>query len=162
MKSTWTIDNQAYEVELQRDADGRILQAKVNGESVEVSALDDRQITLKDGSVLGYAIDWDTQGSKATVQYRGLNLACQRVRAEDGEDSASSGRCLSPMNGQVTKIYHQNNDLLERDQVVLVLEAMKMENEITAPRAGKLSNLSVSLGSIISQGDLLFEIEETP
>ncbi len=162
MKSTWTIDNQAYEVELQRDADGHITTAKVNGQLIDAATISDRQITLTDGSVLGFAIDWDAQGSKATVQYQGLNLACQRVRAEEGADGASSGRCLSPMNGQVTKIYHKNGDSLERDEVVLVLEAMKMENEITAPRAGQLTNLSVSLGSVVAQGDLLFEIEETP
>jgi biotin carboxyl carrier protein len=50
-------------------------------------------------------------------------------------------------------------DSIERDKPVIVMEAMKMENEIRAPQAGKISKLSVTEGQAVETGAELFVIE---
>jgi biotin carboxyl carrier protein len=60
----------------------------------------------------------------------------------------------------VVKVQAQIGDALEVGQVVLVLEAMKMENEVAAPVAGKLSRLEVSPGQVVGAQQLLFEIQQ--
>ncbi|MFH0883864.1 MAG: biotin/lipoyl-containing protein [bacterium] len=69
------------------------------------------------------------------------------------------GRVTAPMPGLIVKVEASENDLVEEHQGILVMEAMKMENEIKAPVAGRLKSLSVSLGQAVEKGQLLFEIE---
>ena len=63
------------------------------------------------------------------------------------------------MNGQVVKVPVSLGDSVESGDIVLILEAMKMENEVTAPIAGKLVELSVAPGQTVSPGQPLFQIE---
>ena len=63
------------------------------------------------------------------------------------------------MNGQVVKVPVSLGDSVESGDIVLILEAMKMENEVTAPIAGKLVELSVVPGQTVSPGQPLFQIE---
>ena len=63
------------------------------------------------------------------------------------------------MPGQVISLLVQPGDQVEEGQAVLILEAMKMENEILAPKAGALAHLAVAEGDLVMKGDLLFEIE---
>jgi biotin carboxyl carrier protein len=63
------------------------------------------------------------------------------------------------MNGQVVKVPVQVGEQLESGSIVLILEAMKMENEVTAPIAGKLSSLNVAPGDTVNPGQTLFTIE---
>ena len=50
-------------------------------------------------------------------------------------------------------------DAVKAGDVVLILEAMKMENEITAPSDGVIGSLSLAQGSTVAGGDLLFEVK---
>ena len=66
---------------------------------------------------------------------------------------------LSPMSGIVTKIFSKVGDTLKKNDIVLVLEAMKMENEIYAPRSGLLKEIFVKEGQTIANDIPLFEME---
>ena len=61
---------------------------------------------------------------------------------------ATSGsiKINSPMPGNIWKIIAKNGDKVEKNQVILILEAMKMENEIVAPEAGTIANILVKEG----------------
>ncbi len=71
------------------------------------------------------------------------------------ERAADPGSLLAPMPGSVTKIAAAPGDTVAAGQVVLVVEAMKMEHEITAPASGVLTELRVSQGTQVSAGDVL-------
>ena len=64
------------------------------------------------------------------------------------------------MPGTVLQVMVQVGDRVERDQPVLVLESMKMELIISAPREGVVKNLPVAEGSPVEKGMRLLELEE--
>ncbi len=65
----------------------------------------------------------------------------------------------APMPGLVTIVSVTPGDAVEAGQRVLVLEAMKMENEIRAPRAGKVKSVNVQKGQTVEQNKVLIVLE---
>lgn len=66
----------------------------------------------------------------------------------------------APMPGSIIQLMVKVGDELAEGDVVLILEAMKMENEVCAPRAGKIKAIFVSEGQAVSADAPLFEMEE--
>jgi len=64
----------------------------------------------------------------------------------------------APMPGNILDVRVANGQAVTAGQILMILEAMKMENEIIAPCAGTVSNLSVHKGSTVSSGQLLCSI----
>ena len=73
--------------------------------------------------------------------------------------AVSSGSVVAPMPGTVIKILKNEGDEVKAGDVVLILEAMKMENEITAPVAGTLASVNCTAGGTVAGGDVLFEVK---
>ncbi|MBQ1294452.1 MAG: acetyl-CoA carboxylase biotin carboxyl carrier protein subunit [Clostridiales bacterium] len=73
--------------------------------------------------------------------------------------AVSSGSVVAPMPGTVIKILKNEGDAVKAGDVVLILEAMKMENEITAPVAGTLASVNCTAGGTVAGGDVLFEVK---
>jgi biotin carboxyl carrier protein len=67
--------------------------------------------------------------------------------------------CRSPFAGAVTKVSVQAGQTIQVNDVLLILEAMKMETVITAPIAGKASRVNVNEGDAVQQGQVLVEFE---
>lgn len=61
----------------------------------------------------------------------------------------------APMPGLVSNVIAAEGDEVKRGQTVVVLEAMKMENDLTAPRAGIVKSLRVTKGQAVNQGETL-------
>jgi biotin carboxyl carrier protein len=72
---------------------------------------------------------------------------------------AADGAIVAPISGKVLSIRVKVGDPVEADQVVLILEAMKMENNIHAPRSGTVREVAVSEGTEVGDGALLMVIE---
>ena len=72
--------------------------------------------------------------------------------------SGGSGDVISPMPGTVLRLNVNNGDTVASGDVILILEAMKMENEIVAPCAGKVT-LKVTAGETVDTGALLAVVE---
>jgi biotin carboxyl carrier protein len=70
-----------------------------------------------------------------------------------------SGSVVAPMPGTILKVLKATGDAVKAGEVVLILEAMKMENEITAPVDGTVGSLNLTEGSTVAGGDLLFEVK---
>ena len=65
----------------------------------------------------------------------------------------------SPMPGTIIDLMKKPGDAVADSEVVLILEAMKMENEIVAPQAGVIDTVAVAKGASVNAGDLLFSIK---
>jgi len=83
----------------------------------------------------------------------------KRERRSGGGPSASSEALPSPLQGTVLKVAVEKGADVSEGDLICVIEAMKMENEITAHRSGKLAELNVSEGTAVSSGDVLAVIE---
>ena len=66
---------------------------------------------------------------------------------------------MSPLQGTVLKVAVEKGAEVEEGALISVIEAMKMENEITAPVAGTVEELGVAAGGSISTGDTIAVIE---
>ncbi len=70
-----------------------------------------------------------------------------------------AGTVMAPMPGTVLSIKVKEGDEVEQGQVLLVLEAMKMENEITSPRGGTVKSINAAENDSVGSGDVLVVIE---
>jgi acetyl-CoA/propionyl-CoA carboxylase biotin carboxyl carrier protein len=83
----------------------------------------------------------------------------KRERKSGAAAAASSESLPSPLQGTVLKVAVEQGSSVEEGDLVCVIEAMKMENEITAHRSGKVTALNVAEGAAVSSGDVIAVIE---
>jgi acetyl-CoA/propionyl-CoA carboxylase biotin carboxyl carrier protein len=83
----------------------------------------------------------------------------KRERKAGGGAAASGNDVLAPLQGSIFKVEVAEGDEVEEGTLLVVIEAMKMENEITAHKAGKVSKLAVEVGASINAGDPIATIE---
>jgi acetyl-CoA/propionyl-CoA carboxylase biotin carboxyl carrier protein len=83
----------------------------------------------------------------------------KRERKAGGGGGAAGNELISPLQGTVLRVAVEQGAEVEEGALVCVVEAMKMENEITAHRAGKVEELNVSDGASVSSGDVIAVIK---
>ncbi len=64
----------------------------------------------------------------------------------------------APLAGNIWKIHTKPGDEVEEGDVLLILEAMKMETEVRAPRSGKVASIDVSEGDAVDVGEPLLQL----
>jgi methylmalonyl-CoA carboxyltransferase small subunit len=74
-------------------------------------------------------------------------------------DGDGSTKICSPLSGIIAGVHVQAGDELQTHDLMLVLEAMKMQTKLTAPRAGKLKHVHVSPGQAVKRNQVLVEFE---
>ncbi|MDD6022780.1 MAG: acetyl-CoA carboxylase biotin carboxyl carrier protein subunit [Oscillospiraceae bacterium] len=72
---------------------------------------------------------------------------------------AGGERVTAPMPGTILSVNVAPGDAVKRGQVLMILEAMKMENEIMCPRDGKVASVSAAKGATVESGTLLCVIQ---
>ena len=81
--------------------------------------------------------------------------ASSRPRGASGPPIATDGRVTVPMQGTIIKVLVAEGDEVEEGQTLCILEAMKMENPISADRAGTVTELKVAAGDALGAGDVV-------
>lgn len=76
-------------------------------------------------------------------------------------DAVGEEAVTSPMPGSILEIKVENGQAVKKGDILLVLEAMKMENEILAGYDGIVSQIAASKGSNVNTGDLLLTLKHT-
>jgi acetyl-CoA/propionyl-CoA/long-chain acyl-CoA carboxylase, biotin carboxylase, biotin carboxyl carrier protein len=89
----------------------------------------------------------------------GLKRPPRRERSGGGGSAASGDELVSPLQGNVFKVPVEEGQEVAEGDLVCVIEAMKMENEITAHKAGKITALAAKEGASVNPGDVLAKIE---
>ncbi len=84
-------------------------------------------------------------------------------RSERANSSAGSSDLLeAPLQGNIWKVVAKAGDTVEEGQLICIIEAMKMENEITAHKAGVIADLPITEGAPIGAGDPIARITSEP
>ena len=99
-----------------------------------------------------------------TLPARPCGVCCGQLRRTDrfpkaSEVPASDKECRSPVTGMVIKIEAEPGQIVQASQVVMVLESMKMEMQITAQQAGVVKSVPVTEGASVKVNQLLVEFE---
>ena len=81
---------------------------------------------------------------------------------ESGPGEAVAGGLVAPMPGTVLAVHVAAGDTVAQGQLLMIVEAMKMEHRITAPRAGTVSEVRARPGDQVNGGDLLAVLDEAP
>lgn len=144
------------------------LRVRLDGEPLEIDYREvDRlgQVALLVGE-RSYAVSLDDEGSFCAVTVAGhfFHVAIEDEReraahAAEREAGAGGGAVDSVMPGVVVELLVGEGDEVERGAPLLILEAMKMQNEIIAPCAGRVTRLAVAAGDAVASGQRLAMIE---
>jgi acetyl-CoA/propionyl-CoA carboxylase, biotin carboxylase, biotin carboxyl carrier protein len=111
------------------------------------------------GKLFEVKVIGEAMAGGATPPAAGGRRPPKRERKAGGSAAASSESLPSPLQGTVLKVAVEQGASVEEGDLICVIEAMKMENEIAAHRSGKVTALNVAEGASVSSGDTLAIIE---
>ena len=141
-KFKFTIRGNEYEVEIKEIDDNNIAKIEVNGTQYEVEVHQEKLKTTKTPTLVRQNVPVDRKDSKIkkTVSSRAHALK-------------------APLPGSIFKILKHVGDEVKKGDTILIMEAMKMENNIQYEKDGKIVSLKVKEGDTVLQNDVLAEIE---
>jgi biotin carboxyl carrier protein len=167
MKTTHiTLGDKTYKVEL--TPDGPPL---VNGKpiSIDVRHLQPGLLSLlhttPEGRTTSYACIADPAAEDAAILINGQRIPYavtdpRSLRATSATATASGPRPLkAPMPGRIVRVLIAQGDTVEQGQGCVVIEAMKMQNELKAPKAGKITKLAAIVGETVQASAILLIVE---
>lgn len=153
MRHELDVSGQPVELQLSRSGSGYLARF-ADGQELRVAHWAPGHLLLEDGTSLEYA----RGGESVFVLGEELKVCPAREGGETDGPVTADGRVKAPMNGQVVKLLKSAGQSVARGEVVLVLEAMKMENEVVAPVEGVLESVDVGVGQTVSPGEMLFVV----
>ena len=165
MKYTAVIQGERLEIELNCKGDG-VIEAEIGGRSYKLEGkavepgiywliLNNQSLQIGVAQNLdGYVVS--LPGRRIDVAILDTRTALRRA-AQQGHDGV--GLIRAPMPGKVIKLLVAEGAEVQVNQGIVVLEAMKMQNEIKSPKKGVVSKLGVTEGALVNAGDLLATVE---
>ncbi len=139
-KFSFTIRGNKYDVHL-KDIEENIAQLDVNGTQYEVE------------------IHQEVKKAKTPKLVR---KPVQRKQGEGFITKSAGGagvKVNAPLPGNIFKVLVSEGDAVKKGDVLLVMEAMKMENNVLAEKDGTIASIKVSVGDAVLQNDVLIEME---
>jgi biotin carboxyl carrier protein len=169
MKLTAEVDGQSYALELERREGARV-EATIDGRRYELEARETEAgafLLLVDGRVYeGRAQRASAQGKACEVQlgdevFRVTLFDPKRLRGARGAGAEASGRAqvVASMPGKVVRVLVAEGATVEAGDGLVVVEAMKMQNELKSPKSGTVVELRAEAGATVNAGDVLVVVE---
>jgi pyruvate carboxylase subunit B len=165
VKYSVTVDDRTVEVEVRGESvfvDGR----PISGHLTAIPHTPMRRLSL-DGRARTFAMlrveeGWSVQLAGETWAVSVMDERTRQLRALTGQAKRSGGGGVvkAPMPGLVLRLEVEVGQRVEPGAGVVVLEAMKMENEIKAPGGGVIAAIHVAAGQAVEKGTPLLEIRE--
>jgi biotin carboxyl carrier protein len=160
-----TIGGRTHKVELARA--GTSWHCKLDGRELplDVASLQNGVLSiLVDGK--SYEVKQETTPTETNIvigseRFHAVVRDPRSLRSRRSAGSAEEGikKITSPMPGKVVRILAPAGTTVENGQGVLVIEAMKMQNEMKSPKKGTIKKISASVGDAVEAGQVLAEIE---
>lgn len=159
-----SVNGRDYRVELEQAATGNWA-GRVNGEDVAVNAATTSAGVL---SMLigGESYEIVSNPAQQQIAIRGVRYSVEvrdprswhtrrsRAGAQDG-----AKKITAPMPGKIVRVIAPTGSDVEQGEGVIVIEAMKMQNELKSPKKGKVAKILAAEGAPVNAGDVLAVIE---
>ena len=129
-----------------------------NDYTVDVHGIEENLARLEvNGTPYNVELDRQIKASKTPTLVRSAikQQAMPEIKKKAG---GSPHSILAPLPGAITKLEVGKGDIVEKGQLLLIMEAMKMENRVLADRAGVVETINVTQGDVVLQGDVIMEI----
>ena len=157
----YTFQNNQKTYNIQLDQQGNRLKATIDGTSYEVEVLDQNsgELSLRfQGSAV--TVQWANETNCEWLAMNGCTFILQKPenKAVQAAEQVKGEIVASPLPAQVRAVQVIEGDRVEKDQTLLLVEAMKMEIQVKAPAAGKILRVFVSPGQTVQKGENLVEI----
>lgn len=165
MKYHVTIGSEDFEIVIDGDdvtVNGRRVRAHLDDAPGGAHTLrigdETHSVIAKRGSERG-AFDIALGGHRFAAE--ALDARARAIRALSGAGGKAAGpaHLMAPMPGLIVRINVQAGDAVQPGQGLVVMEAMKMENELRATSAATVKRVAVTTGSAVEKGALLLEME---
>ncbi len=153
------VDGQRYQVAVK--GSGLKRTATVNGRAIPVDLSEPEDDGGRTANVEGKV--WQvraTGGASVVTPAVRPEPAATTTPARAAAPRPSRGAVTAQMAGRILRIDVKPGDQVEANALLLILEAMKMENEIRSPRAGTVKSVPIGVGDRVNSGDPLVEFEE--
>ena len=168
MKLLADIAGEKHEVRLRRE--GARLLAEIDGRVVEAHAQeteDGGYLLTIDGRVYDCRVRPSNSQPDTTevhVRNRAYTVSIadpKRLRASGGAASHADGatQIIAQMPGKVVRVHVEAGSHVEAGDAILVVEAMKMQNELKSPKSGTVSTINAKAGQTVNAGEVLAVIE---
>ncbi len=148
---------------------GEVIPVEVDGKKHEVTITGDGRFLVRaEGDTHHVLIGLDDPRHPSQAGVAGKSVPLQLFTAQEealnaalsaGQNQRSGGRVDAPISGRVVTLLASEGQRVEANVPVLIVEAMKMENELLAPLSGVVKAIAVKAGDTIDTGQFLFEIE---
>jgi biotin carboxyl carrier protein len=161
------ISEKTYHVEIARQ--GTRWTGKVDGQPFDVDAVPTARdiLSIVEGEAKAYEVKRERAlNGELHMLVGSSRYSCEvqdprslRTRRAAGDSTEGPQKIIAPMPGKVVRIMVPQGEMVEAGKGVLVVEAMKMQNELKSPKAGKVQKLLVAEGATVNAGDTLAIIE---
>jgi biotin carboxyl carrier protein len=160
---TIVINGVEKEIDIEKKGDGYLFRIEDREYPVTAQSLSNGAFTFFVGSRSYVAHVSNGEGGRhLTIGSRRFFIDAEQEdgdrRAGAGASAHADGKVESPMPGNIIAINVKEGDTVEAEQAVVVIESMKMQNEIVAPVAGEVGKVNCSVGDQVNFGDVLVEI----
>ncbi len=161
----FVIDNEEFNLEKRNVAENK-LSGIVNGEKVELNLIRDGDnfFLERDGVFIPVFFVRDDKNNLYLHIGGETYIVHQKTieeQAEGGNQGASSGDIEPPMPGKILKIMVNKGDKVEENQVLILMESMKLQVELKSPFDGVVKELRVKEGDTINAGEIVIKIEKS-
>ncbi len=167
MKLTAEIEGQEHALELRRD--GARVSTEIDGRRYELEARETEAgayLFVLGGRVYECRVERGARPGEARVSVGGREFSValsdpRRLRAAGAGGAQGHGRAVvaASIPGKVVRVLVEEGQQVEAGAGVVVVEAMKMQNELKSPKAGTVTGLRARAGATVNAGDVLAVIE---
>ena len=163
MNFSFWLDDKEYRIKLEEKVENEIkvsLGKKEFRVSVEFISRDEILLNI-DGRVHNVIVNSNSLFYSVYVNGRFFKVEKKSVLQILGKSGARLQKrdIKTSMPGRIVKVFAKEGDQVREGQAVLVLEAMKMQNEIKSPQSGTITRINPQAGDSVEAGALLFSIE---
>ena len=168
MKLQAELNSEKHEIEINRE--GEIVFATIDGRKYELEASEPEPnvFLLKNEGKIYEVFVSPQQSANETLQIKVKNQSFEinlvdpkRLRGGSGETESADGvaEIKTAMPGKIVRVLVEKGAEIQKGEGVIIVEAMKMQNEMKSPRDGIVKEIRAEMGATVNAGDVLAVIE---